>query len=85
MQRTMQHFFISVIQVVACRRCVIAYSNTGTDNPLKNSGDAVLVVYEIKTFNVKIMQEVWRCEEKNVFLQHNSVKRLKEEDYGNRY
>ena len=40
---------------------------------------------EIKTFNVKIMQEVWRCEEKYVFLQHNSVKRLKEEDYGNRY
>ena len=34
-----------------------------------------------KTFNVKIMQEVWRCEGKNVFLQLNSVKRLKGEDY----
>ena len=28
------------------------------------------------------MQEVWRCEGKNVFLQSNSVKRLKGEDYG---
>lgn len=36
---------------------------------------------EIKTFNVKIMQEVWRCEGKKVFLQPNSVKRLKGEDY----
>ena len=25
------------------------------------------------------MQEVWRCEGKNVFLQYNSVKRLKGE------
>ena len=28
------------------------------------------------------MQEVWRSEGKNVFLQTNSVKRLKGEDYG---
>ena len=27
------------------------------------------------------MQEVWRCEGKNVFLQPNSVKRFKGEDY----
>ena len=27
------------------------------------------------------MQEVWRCEGKKVFLQPNSVKRLKGEDY----
>ena len=27
------------------------------------------------------MQEVWRCEGKKVFLQTNSVKRLKGEDY----
>ena len=26
------------------------------------------VLTEIKTFNVKIMQEVWQCEGKNVFL-----------------
>ena len=31
------------------------------------------------------MQEVWRSEGKNVFLQTNSVKRLKGEDYSNRY
>ena len=27
------------------------------------------------------MQEVWRCEGKNVFLQPNSVKLFKGEDY----
>ena len=35
--------------------------------------------YHYALFNVKIMQEVWWCEGKNVFLQYNSVKRLKGE------
>ena len=35
----------------------------------------------LSLLNVKIMQEVWRCEGKKVFLQPNSVKRLKGEDY----
>ena len=48
---------------------------------LLDSGCKGKRVVTIKTFNVKIMQEVWRCEGKKVFLQPNSVKRLKGEDY----
>ena len=36
-------------------------------------------------FCVKIRKESWRYEEKCVFLRLNIIKRLKIDDYGNRY
>ena len=45
------------------------------------SRDVDIVLVTLRIVCVKIMQEVWRCEGKKVFLQPNSVKRLKGEDY----